>query len=163
MSFLYVSKFFPNIAAKYRTSETSYIHVTMGRRKQTAYILIVISLLVMVVPVIPHHHHGDSQICMKHDLNDTAGHSHRHDDCGHSCCHNTDCLTVRFFQQVPQHEHSFMPDVPLCSLPPFLLSPLWRSACCPEQERESICHIYIESLHSTRIANAVGLRAPPFV
>lgn len=133
----------------------------MKIKRYIAYVLFFVSLLMLAVPVIPHHHHADGLLCMKNDI-DTECCTHPVNKAGEHCCCNTGCIATHFFQQRPNLDVEFIQLLPgniLFNLTDLLSSPIF-SSFIGHLRQESI---YIESLHSTFLTRATGLRAPPFL
>lgn len=139
----------------------------MKARRHIAYLLFVVSMLMLGVPVIPHHHHTDGLLCMKNDLGEDCCETQSDPDDGpteHCCCH-TDCITTHFFQQLPTIDTGWLHPAPAgdaCFLPALLPLPAYRFAH-PIRQHNHTSYYYLESLHSTLIARAKGLRAPPSI
>ena len=132
----------------------------MKKKQYITYILFFISLIMLVMPVIPHHHHADGMICMKNDITaDCCG--HRHSPGNEHCCCDTGCMTTHFVQQTPSSSND------VCSHPDalwavtLLIEPFSKLLILPEFDISRQECIYLESLHSTFIICATGLRAPP--
>lgn len=133
----------------------------MKKRQHIAYILFFISLIMLAIPVIPHHHHADGTICMKNDIAADCDESCCHHPREGHCCCDTGCLTTHFVQKTPNSSDE------LCSHPDtlwtavLLFKPISRLLTALEFDVSRQECIYLESLHSTFIIRATGLRAPP--
>jgi len=137
----------------------------MKLQRRIAYLLLVVSMIMLGVPVAPHHHHTDGLLCMKNDISDTccekpvekSGQEQEH------CCCHTGCITTHFFQQRSDTDTGWMHPTPHgtpCFLPA-CLSTLSVDLPAPNRWKKKRIPYYIESLHSTLIMRAAGLRAPP--
>lgn len=134
----------------------------MKKKQHITYILFFISLIMLVIPVIPHHHHADGLICMKNDITaDCCEHEHSDTPGSEHCCCNTGCVTTHFVQQTPNSSDD------VCSHPDTLwaitlfIEPFSKLLTLPESDVNRRECVYLESLHSTFIIRATGLRAPP--
>lgn len=137
----------------------SYETIQMSKNRYILFLLFLISTIILVMPVLPHHHHGNEIICMKNDVteHDCCNHHHTEDD---PCC-NDKCATqikttvasLQADQTQPQH-------IIIVTL---FTEPLLRFLTQPEETSSRNYSIYFESLHSTCIAQATGLRAPPCI
>lgn len=119
------------------------------------------SILMLAIPVMPHHHHANGKICMKDDVQENCC-QHHHDDNEaqhHHSCEDTGCITTHFFQQIPSNN----PRIELAeeSHPIYLIvADILSQALIANNDNPSF-NDYRESLHSTQIMHAMGLRAPP--
>lgn len=157
---------FPAYPLSLQTNGTDYRkkRTEMKLKRYIAYLLLVVSMMMLAVPVIPHHHHTDGLLCMKNDLGRAGSEQPvqhpRHAE-EHCCCH-TGCITTHFFQQRSQMDTTWLHPAP-DDLPSFLIAFPPRLFSSPDNAtgRKHFTHYYIESLHSTFIARATALRAPP--
>lgn len=132
----------------------------MKKKQYIAYILFFISLIMLVIPVIPHHHHGNGMICMKNDIN-TDCCEHRHCSDNEHCCCDTGCMTTYFVQQTPNSSDDVCPHPDALWTLTLFIKPFSRLPILSEFDVSRQECIYLESLHSTFITCATGLRAPP--
>lgn len=134
----------------------------MKKKRYIAYFLFFISMVMLVVPVIPHHHHDNGLICMKNDVptSDSCCHQQK-DPCDNHCCCDTGCMTVHFYQQTPNSDNSDIhPD--FLWVTTLFSEPILKLLTIPEAISVKQDYVYLESLHSTFLTRATGLRAPPF-
>ena len=132
----------------------------MKKKQYIAYILFFISLIMLVIPVIPHHHHGNGMICMKNDIT-TDCCEHRHCSDNEHCCCDTGCMTTYFVQQTPNSSDDVCPHPDALWTLTLFIEPFSRLPILSEFDVSRQECIYLESLHSTFITCATGLRAPP--
>jgi len=116
------------------------------------------SFVLLLTVVIPHHHHDDGMPCIhlfEHsEGEDGESHQHTCDCVGHDLAFNSNILqdngendiTLLLMPLFTVADYAYPPDI------------LTSSAAFPSDGT-----VYIESLHSTWIPAAAGLRAPPFV
>lgn len=97
---------------------------------------------------------------MKNDITtDCCGQHHSPDN--EHCCRNTGCMTTHFVQQTPCSSDDVYshPDALWAVI--LFIEPFSKLLTLPEFDISRQECIYLESLHSTFIACATGLRAPP--
>ncbi len=112
----------------------------------------------LVVPAIPHHHHANGVICMKNDIpTDTPCPTHHHHSGSDTCC-NDGCLT-KFDSPTPSIEMDGSPHYVFVAtlFTDLIIENLFK----PQERRIKDYYAYRETLHSTVISRASGLRAPP--
>lgn len=144
----------------------------MKAKRSIAKFFFFISILMLVVPVMPHHHHSNGLICMKNDLpapcshaDDKACSNPTDSDCStqathHPCCCNTYCVTSHFTQKAPSlTDVNLQPDYTWVAT--LFYEPAFRLLLQLEEKERHTYPYYLESLHSTLVATATGLRAPP--
>ncbi len=130
----------------------------MKVRRCIAYVLFFVSIITLSVPVFPHHHHADGMLCMKDA--DTTGCSQQHNTMHSDCCCNTGCVTTHFFQKAHTTSNTGMQPAPSGII--FLLPAAALKPALPLEDKSILYkYIYIETLHGTYTARAIGLRAPP--
>lgn len=133
----------------------------MDRKRYIYYFLLFITMVMVMAPAIPHHHHGNGIICMKDDVKEndccSTHHHHHHHQEDDPCC-NDDCVAhfntlIRADVDHVQPEFHYLITLFTEPLTLFL----------SRKEEKAVCwkYVYIESLHSTYITRAAGLRAPP--
>ena len=132
----------------------------MKKKQYITYILFFISLIMLVIPVIPHHHHGNGMICMKNDITADCC-EHRHCSDNEHCCCDTGCMTTYFVQQTPNSSDDVCPHPDALWTLTLFIEPFSRLPILSEFDVSKQECIYLESLHSTFITCATGLRAPP--
>lgn len=132
----------------------------MKNKRYIFYFLFIISMIMLAVPAIPHHHHAEGMICMKNDIpTDTPCPTHYHHSGNDTCCSNG-CLT-RFDSPTPSIEMDSSPHYVFVAIlfSDFIIANLFK----PQEQRIKSYYAYRETLHSTVISRASGLRAPPSV
>lgn len=133
----------------------------MRSKQYIFFLLLFVSLIIVGMPVIPHHHHGDGIVCMKDDIKAddccSAAHHHHHQE-DDPCC--TDSCTAHI-QSFVSHSHAIdmQPDYLFAVI--LFTEPLLRFLTRPLPRDSHRDYVYREPLHSTYIARATGLRAPP--
>lgn len=131
----------------------------MGKKRIILFFMFFISMIMLAVPVIPHHHHANGIICMKNDRTpEPQCPKHHHHQDNDSCC-NDECLT-RFNSPAPTVQPDSGPHYVFIAtlFTDFIIENLFK----PQERRIRNYYAYRESLHSTVINRATGLRAPPY-
>lgn len=128
------------------------------RKIISQYVLLVASILMLVSVIVPHHHHSNGMPCYE-VMATEASHGDHDGEESHDCdCtgHNTAFLTS-------VQSHFTDGDVDLYLLPLLVLFDYINppELSFSEQYIERDGAFFIESLHSTWITSASGLRAPP--
>ena len=130
----------------------------MKKKQYITYILFFISLIMLVIPVIPHHHHADGMMMVGND----GYHQHYQADEKKNIGYVLFLFHSSIFgQQTPSSSND------VCSHPDalwavtLLIEPFSKLLILPEFDISRQECIYLESLHSTFIICATGLRAPP--
>lgn len=134
----------------------------MKSKQLIFYFLLVISLIMVAVPTVPHHHHNDGAICVKDDLppTDCCSHHHGHHSQHEDPCCTNDCI-ASFYSPVPTtSSYDAQPELLYTTI--LFSEPLFRLLSQPIETISQCDYVYLESLHSTYITCAAGLRAPPF-
>lgn len=110
------------------------------------------------VPAIPHHHHANGLVCMKSDIptNEQCPTHHHHAD-NDACC-SDGCLT-RFHSPTPSVQADNSPHYVFVAtlFTDLIIENLFK----PREKRVKNYYAYRETLHSTVLNRAWGLRAPP--
>jgi hypothetical protein len=108
----------------------------MRNKRYILSFLLFISIIMLVVPVIPHHHHPGND----------------------SCC-NDGCMT-RLNSPTPSVQADHSPHYLFTAIlfTDLIIENLFK----PQERRIKNYYAYRESLHSTVINCAFGLRAPPY-
>ncbi len=136
----------------------SFIH--MHKKRRTVYIsyfLFAISIIMLISSSLPHHHHNSGAVCLKEDISTHT----MHNDLKHSqnhCC-GDECTSRFQFRtnnntQVNHAQPHYLFAITLFTKPllRWLLQTQSKSIAAPP---------YLEKLHNTSIAYAVGRRGPP--
>lgn len=134
----------------------------MKKKQYITYFLFFISMVMLVIPVIPHHHHADGLICMKNDITKDCC-EHRHSPANEHCCCDTGCVTTYFVQQTPNTGNDAWAHPDAMWVVTLFFEPIFKLLVLPENDIKRQDGVYLESLHSTFITRATGLRAPPYI
>lgn len=136
----------------------------MKRKRNIAWILMLVSMVMLVAVVLPHHHHQHI-LCLHNDVSackcDCGDGKTNHDTQEHHACEDH-CITN--FQSVTPDEadEDVTPGYTLCQL-------LYTSADVLSMQmtwtdtNEKYISYYLEKLHATCLPHGLGLRAPPVV
>ncbi|MCD7900019.1 MAG: hypothetical protein LUH22_09130 [Bacteroides sp.] len=121
-----------------------------------------VSLILVVMPTMPHHHHSDGRICMLDDIqaDDCCTHHHPHHHPYDDPCCTGDCLTQIIKAEVAHQDTDLIQAAYIHTITLFSIS-LLKYLTPPLEIPDFDDYVYRESLHSTFITRAVGLRAPP--
>lgn len=132
----------------------------MINKRYIIYFLMAACMIMLVAPLIPHHHHGNDIICMKDDMKDMECpcHHQQHHPNDDPCCTNN-CMTIIESSVPAQQLNEVHP--PYFYITTLFTESLLRFLTQPDERAIHQDYVYLESLHSTYILYAAGLRAPP--
>lgn len=134
----------------------------MGLKERIYYILVLMaSFLVLLSVIVPHHHHADGSPCYEWIWHGVSADAHSHDQNGDHD-HATDCTHNQALKPAIE-KHVVSDDLHLWITPLYSFFNLlgqndsdWLCALFGQGQA-----IYQETLYTSWIPRAAGLRAPP--
>ncbi|MEG1543098.1 MAG: DUF6769 family protein [Tannerellaceae bacterium] len=128
------------------------------KKQIVQYLMLLSSILVLLTVVMPHHHHSNGMPCYQSLATEAEAADHTGSE-GHDCdCSGHNPVFTSSFEFHATDGDAGFHLYPLLTLFDYMYPP---EIAFHGQLFYRVRPVYIESLHDTWIAHAVGLRAPP--